>query len=247
MRLELVDHLCRLINLFGQQPDRLRGLPHRGVACVRFLICLACGCRCRFGASGYLFDRRRHFGYCRGNLLGLLLLPAYPFLTLLTDGREFTGSLLQLSAGILHLDNDPLDVIHKRVECGGQAAHLIMASLFESFTEISVSTGYILQRTGCHFQRGAYASLDQECNRQQQQQRNKCDTADHRCASPEKCIHIVHIDARANDPAPGSEPFDIGDLGNRLFRSGLGPKVWNNAFAVGLHHLNEFAEYSFTR
>ena len=58
-------------------------------------------------------------------------------------------------------------------------------------------------------------------------------------------VHVVEVDAAADDPAPGCESHDIGDLGHRVLFARLGPVIIDEALAVLLHHRDELVEQVF--
>jgi len=55
-------------------------------------------------------------------------------------------------------------------------------------------------------------------------------------------VYIVGVDAAADDPAPGLIALDVGDLRHWVLEAGLGPQVVDEAGALFLHRLVEFAE-----
>ncbi len=154
---------------------------------------------------------------------------------LLRGLAQGVGTHLQLADHLAQLGG-------KTVEMPGQLGDFIAPVGIEAAGQVAFAAGDIAHGVYRGLQRLHDAAGDQ---RYQQGHDQRDHQADHRGfphLAVELGLDVVHIHARADNPAPGFEQLDIRGLGHRGFGARLGPAVVNDAGTFGLSQDHEFVE-----
>ncbi|MNZ75871.1 hypothetical protein D3C78_943590 [compost metagenome] len=181
----------------------------------------------------------RHLLHGAGHPQGVLLLAG-------DDGAGPVDDLGQLVRLLPVLGRDLLAAPHQlrhlageEVEVDRELAQLVPARLRQPKTQIPLPPGDVAEgryRLGEGHHYAAHYESDHGKQQEGQHQAYPEQGAQHLLILG---FDVVHIDAGADDPVPGGEALDVGDLAHRLLHPGLGPVVGHLSRALRLRQIGE--------
>lgn len=156
------------------------------------------------------------------HLLGLLLAMALSFAG---NIAEIARGLIQRAGRLEHLTDNVPQLVGEGIEVGGQCGEFIAAMSIEITGQVAFAAGDVGHGVDRCLQRLHDTAGNDDHQPRQQHGDQKADGDGFQCLSLELCLYIIDIDTGANDPAPGLEQLDIGNLRYRVTGAWLRPAV----------------------
>ncbi|MNQ81078.1 hypothetical protein D3C85_960830 [compost metagenome] len=223
--LEPAHRLHRLHHLVRQLADGLPGLGHhlapvlgeveRGVRRLGGLGCVLA----HFAAA------HRHLLHGAGHPQGILLLAGDDGACPIDDLSQLVRLLPVLGRDLLAAPHQLRHLTGEEVEVDRELAQLVPARLRQPKTQIPLPSGDVAEgryRLGEGHHYAAHYEPDHGKQQEGQHQAYPEQGAQHLLILG---FDVVHIDAGADDPVPGGEALDVGDLAYRLLHPGLWPVI----------------------
>lgn len=110
------------------------------------------------------------------------------------------------------------------IEVPGQLRDFVLAMGVEAAGQVAFAAGDIGHGVYRFLQRAHDAAGDEHHQQGHDQCNAQADEGRLPHLATELRLHIIHVDAGADDPTPGLEQLDIGGLGHRRIRPGLGQR-----------------------
>ncbi len=143
----------------------------------------------------------------------------------------------------LQLSDHPLQLAVEAVEVLAQLAEFITPVGIQPPGQVAFAAGDIAHGLHGFLQRAGNAACDDPDHQAHQQRDHHAQQRSVTQLSSELGLYVVHVDARADDPAPGLEQLDEGRLGNRFASPGLGPAVIHRPRPLLARQRSHFVEY----
>ncbi|MNP02694.1 hypothetical protein D3C76_945550 [compost metagenome] len=155
---------------------------------------------------------------------------------------ERLRGLVQAASGLHGLTDHSAQLAGERVEVAAQRGHFIAPATVQVVGQVGFAAGDVLHCVDhlCQW-RGNAAGNQQDQRAEHQGDRQQNDEGLYQLAA-ELDLHVVDVDARAHDPAPGLEQFDVGNLLHRRVGTRLGPAVVHQPGAIAFGRGDHFVE-----